>query len=186
MRGFALVACVTLGWLLSSVPSSVQSQQLGTVQSPILTIEAERLFVDSDFGQRVAAEREAESAVLSAENRRIEAELTEEERDLTQRRADMEPDAFRALADAFDAKVQEFRRTQDAKARALNQRSEADRVAFLQAAAPILEQLMRDAEAAVILERGSVFLSLNATDITDLAIVRINETIGDGSRQTDN
>ena len=160
---------------------SVQAQQLGTVQSPILTVESDRLFSSSLFGKRIAEEIEAESAVLAAENRRIEAELTEEERDLTDRRAEMEPDAFRALADAFDEKVQDIRATQDAKVRALNQRREADRVAFLQAAAPVLENLMREAGAAVILERSSVFLSRNATDITDLAIERINQTIGDGA-----
>jgi Skp family chaperone for outer membrane proteins len=166
--------------LLLTVPA--QAQQLGTVQSPILTVEAERLFVQSQFGQRIAREIEAESAVLAAENRRIEAELTAEEQDLTERRATMEPEAFRALADAFDAKVQDIRRTQDAKTRALNQRREADRVAFLQAAAPVLERLMREAGAAVILERGSVFLSLNATDITEEAVARIDAAIGDGAR----
>lgn len=186
MWGRAATCTVLTLWMgllslaaLAAVPSA--AQELGTVQSPILTIEADRLFTESLFGQRVAQEREADSAVLSAENRKIEANLTEEERSLTERRAQMEPDAFRALADAFDEKVQEIRRTQDAKARALNQRGEADRVAFLQAAAPVLEKLMRDTGATVILERGSVFLSLNATDITDLAIERIDAAIGDGN-----
>lgn len=160
------------------------AQQLGTVQSPILTIEADRLFSGSQFGQRIAREREADTAVLSAENRRIEAELTDEERALTDRRAGMEPDAFRVLADAFDEKVQDIRRRQDAKARALTQTEERDRVAFLQAAAPVLEELMREAGAAVIIERGSVFLSLNATDITDLAIERIDAVIGDGAARS--
>lgn len=160
----------------------VAAQPLEALQSPILTIEAERLFNDSEFGQRVAREREAESAVLSSENRRIEADLSSEEQDLTERRGSMDPDAFRTLADAFDEKVQQIRQTQDAKARALNQNGEADRVAFLQAAAPVLEQLMREAGAAVILERGSVFFSLNATDITDKAIERINAVIGDGAK----
>ncbi|MCE8006470.1 OmpH family outer membrane protein [Aestuariivita sp.] len=157
------------------------AQQLGTVQSPILTVESERLFTQSAFGTRIAQEVEAESAVLAAENRRIEAELMEEERLLTERRATMDPDAFRALADAFDEKVQEIRRTQDGKARTLAQRRDNDRVVFLQAIAPVLEQLMRDAGAAVILERGSVFLSLNATDITEQAIERIDQAIGDGA-----
>lgn len=182
MRGRACLFAWLIGICLAAMPAQPGiAQQLGTVQSPILTIEADRLFSESLFGQRVAQEIEAESAVLSAENRRIEAELTAEERDLTERRATMEPDAFRALADAFDERVQDIRRTQDAKARALNQRSDADRVAFLQAAAPVLERLMRDSGAAVLLERGSVFLSLNATDITDEAIARIDATIGDGS-----
>jgi len=159
----------------------VSAQTTDVLQFPILTIEAERLFIESEFGQRVAEEREAESAVLSAENRRIEAELTAEEQDLTERRGTMEPEAFRALADAFDEKVQQIRQIQDAKARALNQNGEADRVAFLQAAAPVLEQLMQETGAAVIIERGSVFLSRNATDITNTAIERINAAIGDGT-----
>ena len=156
------------------------AQDLGLVQSPILTIESDRLFNESRFGQRVAREVEAEGAVLAAENRRIEAELTVEERALTDRRAEMAAEGFRSLADAFDEKVQGIRRAQDGKARALNQRLDSGRVAFFQAARPVLESVMRDAEASVILERSSVFLSARVTDITDLAIARIDAALGDG------
>jgi Skp family chaperone for outer membrane proteins len=160
----------------------LEAQNLGIVQSPILTVESDRLFSESAFGKRLAREFEAESAVLSAENRRIEAELTAEERDLTERRPNMEPDAFRVLADAFDEKVNEIRRTQDAKARELTQKRDADRVVYLQSVAPILELMMRESGAAVILERSSVFISANVIDITDDAIRRIDEAIGDGSQ----
>ena len=164
--------------LLVAVP--VAAQQLGVTGSPILTIESNRLFADSAFGQRVAREIEADSAVLSAENRRIEAELTAEERDLTERRPEMEPDAFRVLADAFDEKVQTIRREQDEKGRLLNQKQDASRVMFFNAARPILENLMREAGAAVILERSTVFLSANISDVTDLAITRIDAILGEG------
>ncbi len=167
--------------VLTAAPHPAPAQQLGLPQSAILTISAERLFSDSAFGRRVAREIEAESAVLAAENRRIEAELSAEEKDLTERRAKMEPEAFRALADAFDAKVQEIRKTQDAKARDLVARRDAARVQFLRAARPVLEALMRDAGATVILERSSVFLSANSTDVTDAAIERIDAVLGDGS-----
>lgn len=167
--------------LLVPAPA-LQAQSLGVVQSPILTVESDRLFSDSAFGKRLAREFEAESAVLSAENRRIEAELTAEEKDLTERRPNMEPDAFRVLADAFDEKVNEIRRTQDAKARELTQKRDADRVVYLQSVAPILELMMRESGAAVILERSSVFISANVIDITDDAIRRIDEAIGDGSQ----
>lgn len=178
MRRRALIAGLA-ACLAAAGP--VGAQQLGLPQSPILTVDSERLFAQSQFGQRIAREIEAETAVLSAENRRIEAELTAEERDLTERRAEMAPEAFRALADAFDAKVRDIRRTQDAKARDLTRRGEADRVAFLQVAVPVLEQLMREAGASVILERASVFLSANATDVTDIAIEMIDDAIGDGA-----
>lgn len=167
--------------LLLSVSSGVAvAQQLGVSNSSILTISSDRLFSDSAFGKRVARDLDADSAVLAAENRSIEAELTQEEQDLTAKRPDMAPAEFRALADAFDAKVQQIRRTQDAKARALANRSEEDRVAFFQAARPILERLMNESGAGVILERSSVFLSANATDITDVAISRIDSTLGEG------
>ena len=162
-------------------PAAGSAQQRGLPKTAILTIEADRLFANSAYGRRTANEIEADSAVLAAENRKIEAELTAEEQDLTARRPDMEPEAFRALADAFDEKVQSIRKTQDAKARALNQRADKARVEFLRAARPVLEALMREAEAGVILERGSVFLSANATDITDQAISRIDAAIGDGT-----
>lgn len=161
-------------------PAAGSAQQIGLPKTEILTIEADRLFSQSAFGTRIANEIEAESAVLAAENRKIEAELTAEEKDLAARRAEMEPDAFRALADAFDEKVQSIRRTQDAKARTLNQKADKARVDFLRAARPVLEALMRESGAGVILERGSVFLSANATDITDVAITRIDAAIGDG------
>jgi Skp family chaperone for outer membrane proteins len=160
------------------------AQQLGVRQSAILTIATDRLFSDSAFGRRIAGEVEAQGAVLAAENRRIEAELTAEEKDLTERRPDMDADAFRALADAFDQKVQSIRETQESKARALNQIAEVARVDFLQAARPVLEKLMRDTGAGVILERASVFMSANTTDITNLAIERIDAAIGDGSALT--
>ncbi len=157
------------------------AQNLGTVQSPILTVESDRLLIDSAFGKRLEQEFEADGAVLAAENRRIEAELTAEEKDLTERRPSMDAEAFRVLADAFDEKVREIRRTQDAKARELTQRREANRVAYLNAVAPVLERMMRESGAAVILERSSVFISANVIDITDTAIARIDSVLGDGS-----
>lgn len=144
------------------------------MQSPILTIDSERLYADSAYGEQTTREIEALGAELTAENRRIEEELTAEERMLTERRSTMTAVEFRELADAFDQKVEEIRAEQDAKTRDLNRLLEERQVAFLNAAAPVLEQLMREAGAAVILERRSVFLSANAIDITQTAINRLD------------
>lgn len=175
----SLLACLLLALWAGAHP--VHAQQLGFAQSAILTVTSERMFAESDFGRRVEREIEADSARLAAENRRIEAELTQEEKELTEKRAEMDPDEFRALADEFDAKVQTIRSTQDAKARALVQSRDAARAEFFNAARPVLADLMREAGAGVILERSSVFLSANATDITDRAIERINASLGDGT-----
>ncbi|WP_282060571.1 OmpH family outer membrane protein [Roseobacter litoralis] len=155
---------------------SAQAQPLvrAPIESPILTIDSDTLFEDSRFGRQTIEEFEKRGAALASENRSIEEALEAEEKDLTALRASMTPIEFRTLADAFDQKVQETRRTQEAKNRELNSELESRRVMFLNAAAPVLEQLMREAGAAVVLERRSIFISSNAVDITQIAINRLN------------
>ena len=66
-------------------------------QAPILTIESDRLFAESAFGKRVAAQIAAEESVLLEENRKMESELVAEEQRLTELREEMEADKFRTL-----------------------------------------------------------------------------------------
>ena len=171
MKLRALLICLLPVLPLAAVPVFAQQQsERRVVQSPILTIDSDRVFNESAFGLRVADDVETQSAEISAENRLIEADLKAEERKLTDQRSKLSPDAFSGLADAFDEKVQKTRAAQAAKGRALNELVEKERQVFLAAAGPVLEQMMREAGAAVILERRSVFVSANAIDITDEAI----------------
>lgn len=185
MRRFTRIFLTLLATVLAGSFVAAQEQPKPApkvVQSPILTVDTDRLYSQSAFGLRAAKEIEERGAELATENRSIEAELSAEEQELTDKRATMEPEAFRTLADAFDEKVQSTRRAQETKGRDLSQLLEKEQIAFLNAAAPVLEALMRDAGAAVILERRSVFLSANAIDITDAAIARIDAALGDGTK----
>jgi len=174
---FALIA----GILAISIIPDTSAQEIGTVRSAFLTIELDRFFSQYKFGLRIAREIDEAGELLAAENRQIEAELVLEEQGLTERRKSMEPIEFRQLADAFDEKVQEFRRVQDGKVRQLSQKRVNGQNILFQEARPVLEQLMRETGAVVILERSNVFLSANVIDITDVAINRIDAAIGDGS-----
>ncbi|MEO0765027.1 MAG: OmpH family outer membrane protein [Pseudomonadota bacterium] len=171
--------CVLIA-LLGADTSAAQN-----MRSPILTIDSERLYRDSAFGQRVLAEIEAQSASLAEENRTIEEQLEQEEADLTQQRAEMGAEEFRALADAFDARVQAIRREREAKSRDIASQLESNRDRFLTVALPVLETIMVEAGAGIVLEQRSVFISANAIDITDTAIARIDSALGDGTRNTD-
>lgn len=176
-QGLLLALCFFL-----ALPNAGRAQQFGVAEQSILTISSERLFTDSEFGRRIINEIEAEGAVLAAENERIVEELSREERELTERRKEMEPPAFRVLAEAFDQKVQTHRENQKNKLSALNSRGDAARQVFMELARPLLIELMREYGAGVILERSNVFLSSNATDITGVAIRRMNTAVGDGSK----
>lgn len=153
----------------------------GAVLSPVLTIDSQTLFAKSAFGQRIRAEFDAAARELEAENQQIYSDLEAEEKDLTERRATMTPEEFRPLADAFDRKVLEIRQSQENKSRALSQTYDARLKELEDAAIPVLERLMFDSGAAVILERRSVFLSVRVIDITEDAIERLDATLGDGS-----
>lgn len=145
--------------------------------SQILTIDTERLLTESAAGQAIDAELADKSAQLAAENRRIESELTVEERDLTDRRGTLTPEAFRAAAAAFDDKVQTIREEQDAKLRALQEEANQARRAIRAAADPVLVSIMQDAGAVIIMEKSSVLASLQAIDITAIAIARLDQAM---------
>ncbi len=166
---------------LLPVAALAQDAALGEVVSPILTVDQERVYAESAWGKRAAAEIDAASAALAAENRRIEAELTAEERKLTDERATTPVEAFRAKADAFDRKVVSIRAAQDAKTRDLNRLRDAERQAFLNAALPVLGGVLRDRKALAILDVRAVFISSNAIDVTDDVIAALNARLGAGT-----
>lgn len=172
---------LALMWLWALPLAAWSQEQPFQLPSPILTLDQEVLFDGSRVAERIAAEIERQSAELSQENRRIEAELVAEELELTEKRPTMDPDEFRALADAFDEKVQAIRAEQDAKARDLQRLSERERQNFLRRITPILGELVRERGAVLVIDRRNVFLSAESIDITQEAIDRINAAFDNGA-----
>jgi len=148
--------------------------------SQILTVDLERLFGQSLFGERVRQDYSDARIELATENQRIAEALREEELSLTERRPNMEPEVFREEAEAFDEKAQGIRRAQDAKEQALEQLLLDRRDQFLEAARPILGELLIARNASVIVEQRGVIVSLNRIDVTEEALEQINAVLGDG------
>jgi Skp family chaperone for outer membrane proteins len=182
-RAFACIAALMIGAAPATAQNLGGPLDTGLVQSPVLVVDFETLYSQSAFGQRIQADIEADGLLLATENRQIEADLNAEERALTAQRDTMAADEFRVLAAAFDEKVQKMRRDQDAKARAITGRREAAQRIFLTAARPVLQDIMQQSNAAVMLERRAVILTSGAIDITDNAIRQINASLGDGQAQ---
>lgn len=184
MRAAVLgLALATAAAVSAPLPCPAQDQATAPsgVQSPILTIDRERLFSETLFGKAVNGRFKSDSDQLIAENLRLEKALEAEERDLTDRRPDLPADEFRALAAAFDAKTEKIRAAQDAKSRAVADKREAEQQRFLEAAIPVLGELMKASGAAAIFDKNMVVLSFRGIDITDDAIARIDAVLGDGT-----
>jgi len=175
-------AALALGTVLAAAaPAPAQVYSLGTTESALVTLDQERLFDDSAFGRRVFEALSAATAELNAENRAIEAALAEEERALTEARPNLPPEEFRALAEAFDARVTALRTRQQNRARALAIWRDLEQQRFFEAALPVLAQLLRDTGATAILDSRAILLAAEDLDITGRAIARIDATTGDGA-----
>lgn len=172
-----MLRAFVLWFLLLAAPLVAQDQQA------VLLVDLDRAFTASQFGKRVEAELTVARDALIEENRRIAAELEAEEQDLTRRRPTMEPDAFRAEAEAFDERVQKIRQEQDAKGLSIVQAQSRGRDRFLAAAGPALRDIMAQRGASVILSASaqSVLVAAEGVDITDIAILAIDQAIGDGT-----
>ena len=181
-RHLGLVLAVLLPMANLGLAQPVPADAAAVVPAtPIVTLDRERLFTGTMFGKSVTSAIEVEAAVLSAENHKIDTDLEAEERSLTDRRAGMSPEDFRVLADAFDAKVTELRAGQEQKSRSLAKLRDDERKRFFEASIPILGQLMREIGAFAILSNDAVILSFDRIDITDEAIARMDQVLGDGS-----
>ncbi len=156
--------------LLLLAPLELAAQQ----GSPVLTIDRDRLLAETQSGSETISELEGLAQALAAENADIERALIAEESALTEQRATLPADEFRALADAFDQKVQQLRAEQDEKARQLNRQREEAPTQFFNEVAPILSEIVREKGAVVVIDLREVFLSVRGIDITDEAIARIN------------
>lgn len=182
-RPFA-ITLTALAFFAGAVPGTLtgaMAQDFGRIVSPILTIDREKLFTQSSFGQRIAKLLEEDSSRLAVETRDIEAALEAEEQELTDKRATMDPTEFRALADAFDQKVQNLRSDRDAAQQEFVSRFEGAQKEFFDKVGPLLAELVRELGGVMVLDRRVILLTVEDVDITARAITRINNRIGDGS-----
>lgn len=169
-------ATALAAWLALIAPVHAQALSEGeqVFRSPVLSINYDRFFSGSRLGREMVGQLEAERVMMEAENRRIEAELEAEEIALTEARETMEPAAFREAARAFDEKVQRIRGERRQLALELSQQGDALRNQFDDAALPILTDIVREANAVVVVDSRSVVLTLEVIDITRLAIQRMD------------
>ena len=167
--------------LIASAPGPAAAQDLGRVATPILTLDRDRLYSDTAYGQRVSRDLEAASAKLAAETRAIESALEEEEKALTEKRATLAVEEFRALANAFDEKVQALRAEREQAQSNMRAQGEAAQLDFFNRIGPILGQLVRERGAVLIVDRRAILLAANDVDVTQDAIALIDAVLGDGT-----
>ncbi|HSG36310.1 MAG TPA: OmpH family outer membrane protein [Paracoccaceae bacterium] len=186
MRNLAVAFCLGLLALFGGQAAAQDSTAAAPAEfrSLILTINLDQLFGQTLYGQRIRAEIDLQAKALETENRTFAEELQAQERSLTERRPTMDPADFRIEADAFDAKVQAIRQSQDEKELALQTSLARGRDEFLSAVQGVLAEIMISRGAVLIIDRRNIVMQADLIDITETAIATIDERLGDGSTAT--
>lgn len=149
--------------------------------APVLTVDQDVLFAASAWGKRTQRVLDEEGSKIEAENERLAAQLSAEEASLTQQRGTLDPAEFRRLAEAFDTRATEVRRQRAQVVQDLNAWAETDRTAFYRAALPLMGEMMQERGAVAVLDRRTVFVSVDAIDMTQDLVGRLNAELGDGA-----
>lgn len=188
MRGFGagvILAAVWAGCVAAQTPPAASGTAAKTgptsAQFPILSLDQEALFARSKFGQSLRAELAANAAAAETETKKIDAALAIEERDLTARRAKLPAAEFRALADAFDVKVQKLRAEREAASADLRSHESSARQKFIAEVTKIIGDYMVERGAVAIVDKQAIIVSLLAIDITAEVVARIDAVLGSAS-----
>ncbi len=145
----------------------------------ILIINQEALFAESNLGNDILVLEQQERDKLIEDGRTIGAAFMLEEQALTELRDTLPSDEFRALANAFDQKVEKARAEQETSDSIMISNIEARRRAFYQVIAPVLASLMQKYQATAIIDRRSVLLFDRNMDITNEAVDVLDQAYSD-------
>ncbi|MEJ2001838.1 MAG: OmpH family outer membrane protein [Maritimibacter sp.] len=178
--GALRIILITLALVISGAGASF-AQSLGQIVSPVVTLNRDLLFNESLFGQRVKQDLSAETAQMIAKTTEIENALADEEQALTEKRETLDPETFRNLALAFDAKVQNLRAERQQAQTDLQATITKAQEDFFRQVGPILGQLMRERGAVLIIDQRAILLAASDVDITEAAIERVDAVLGDGA-----
>lgn len=147
----------------------------------ILVIDLDRAYKSSKFGQLIRKNFELENQSFNEENEAILDSLKQEEIKLTNDRDSLSPEDFLKAAKAFDKKAVEIRAVRLEKIRIVDQKFQELKPLFFNQIRPIIEKIMSEYNASIILEKNSVIWSLVSIDITNLIVERVDEAFMDAN-----
>jgi len=154
----------------------------GMEQSLIFTVDMNKLFKFSNFGINIAKRNNLARQNLQNENDALEAELLLEEKALSELRNTLNTDEFRAKAIEFDLKVSGIRAEQAKKEKNLVSKIRKEEAEFYTKVYPLLYELVSDRGGLVLIDQRNVILWDSSVDITNDAILLINQLIGNNEK----
>ena len=164
------LALVAFSFIWAAFVQPVMAQSSG-----ILVVDLERAYQISKFGKSMRDTFNIENRSFNRENTIILNSLKEEEIQLTEDRAILSPEDFSLAAKAFDKKVQKIRKIRLEQIRLVEENFKLLKPFFFRRIDRFFDAIMNEFNATAILQKNSVVRSVQAIDITDLLIERVDQ-----------
>lgn len=141
----------------------------------LLVIDRQRLLTESAPALQLRALESRQRESLRTEMDRIRAELEAEEAEIAGLRGQIGREEFQTRVRAFDARVREARRATQKMGEGLQGEFETARRALAAALAPVLQDILKERDADIMVDISSVLAARPGVDVTIEAMKRFAE-----------
>jgi Skp family chaperone for outer membrane proteins len=146
----------------------------GAPTARILMIDLRRVMAESKVGQSIQRQVEELKKQATQELQGEENELRSEEQQFQQQAAILAPDLKQKRAEALKAKIENFQKKARDRGSLIQGGVIKAQQQVEQALGPILEGIMRERGATILLDRSAVLLAPNAIDVSDVVEQRLD------------
>ncbi|QIE56079.1 OmpH family outer membrane protein [Pikeienuella piscinae] len=171
-RGGSWIAAALLAL---AVWPAVSQETVKEGAPPILIVDREKALRESRPAASLGEQERNARIALKKELDKLRAELEEEEANIAAMREIAPKDVFEARVRAFDIRVRDARRESQEKGEALQARFVAARRDLAAALEPVLQELLDETGASLIVDARTVLAARSGADVTEEVIRRFNE-----------
>lgn len=146
-----------------------------TTDLQILIVDRDRALSESEPARRIAESEQAERLALRSLNQQLQIELETEEAEIAAMREASSKEQFEERVRAFNIRVRNARQTSQTNIEAFRRRFEDARRGLSDMLPPILQQILQERGASLILDAATVLAAKPGADVTEEVIRRLNE-----------
>lgn len=166
-------SAVTMAVAASAAPPAAPPQG-GAPTARILIIDIRRAIGESKVGGDIQRQSEVLQQQITKELQGQKASLENEKHQLDQQTAIMAADVKARRAREFEGKVKAFQERVQKRGTMLEAGMYKAQAEVQQALGPILQGIMRERGATILMDRAAVMLAASAIDVTQVATQRLD------------
>lgn len=167
----------------AAIMLAIGLSSLAQAQQTILVMNEQRILRESAVGQHVASEMERIGNEIAAELSPLGTQIQQENEALTAETAALSEEAIRARPDlltrlqALQSDAQQFETRRQIAAAEVQATERAAMQPVLGALQNILQEIVDERGATLLIDRSAVVFASESIDISDQAIARLNEVM---------